>query len=85
MRPGLAGSDDGRGIKNRTVLIVQIGERHGMHLIGAAQPSVKIAACESETGIRHKIRLESQVPRHSDSRLNRVVGADSRNDQSLDS
>ena len=79
----LGASQHVRRIKNGAVLVVKVGQRHGMYFICGAQATIKVATPKSEARIRNQKSLEPKVSRHTDSRFDGVVGADSRKDQGL--
>lgn len=50
-----------RRIEHGAVLLVEVGERHGMYFIGGAQAAMEISACEGEACILDQIGLESEI------------------------
>ena len=51
----------GRRIQNGTVLLVKIGEGHGMHFIGGAQATMEVTARKSETHVCDQEGLEAEI------------------------
>lgn len=66
--PLLPGRQSGRqalqqfgGAQYHGVLAVQVGQRHRMHLVGAARGAVEIGLGEGEAGVGHYPGLEAEV------------------------
>ena len=58
------------------IFAVQVRERHRVNLLGASQSAGKVRAGEREAGVFGQISLKSQISRHADGGLHRVIGDD---------
>ena len=64
-----------------TTLVVQIGERHGMYLLGRSHASRPIGTRVRKTGILHQVGFEPEIPCHANGGLHRIVGDHARHYQ----
>jgi hypothetical protein len=81
----LAIGKDACCVQNDAVFLVEVREGHGMDFIGSSQAAVIITSCKREACVRDEIGLKSEIPCHSNGRLDRVIRAHASNYERLHS
>jgi len=74
-----------RRVHHLAVFTIEIGQRHGMNFVGAAQAPLKIRSRKSKAGIVHQVRTKSQVAGHTNCGFHGIVGAHAGYDEGVDS
>ena len=64
--------------RHSAILAVEIGQRHRMDLLGAAQMAAVVAPGIGEAGVLDEMNIEAEVAGHANRGFHRVVGDDPR-------